>query len=250
MSILLPSRITRYRVSEVSPTEELMVLGHIYAQVGDYASSILDREHHAIAKMCSSRLNIVVQELIDRGVIVSVDDLYVMSPCEIKETDMNSMTIDELYKLYLQWPKRHNERLVDGREQLTFYYEGRIVRELNRRTTTVLAEQLKVDYCNLTYANELENMSFLFSTPLICCDYMYVYSREAEHTPAELLSLIRLYSNYRNIAERELLVEYVDDALDTIKKAKDKKAIIDLVAEVVNLGREKIIACPKWLDIV
>ena len=232
MSILLPSRITRYRVSEVSPTEELMVLGHIYAQVGDYASSILDREHHAIAKMCSSRLNIVVQELIDRGVIVSVDDLYVMSPCEIKETDMNSMTIDELYKLYLQWPKRHNERLVDGREQLTFYYEGRIVRELNRRTTTVLAEQLKVDYCNLTYANE------------------YVYSREAEHTPAELLSLIRLYSNYRNIAERELLVEYVDDALDTIKKAKDKKAIIDLVAEVVNLGREKIIACPKWLDIV
>ncbi len=50
MSILLPSRITRYRVSEVSPTEELMVLGHIYAQVGDYASSILDREHHAIAK--------------------------------------------------------------------------------------------------------------------------------------------------------------------------------------------------------
>lgn len=93
-------------------------------------------------------------------------------------------------------------------------------------------------------------MSFVFSTPLICCDYKYVYSREAEHTPAELLSLIRLYSNYRNIAERELLVEYVDDALDTIKKAKDKKAIIDLVAEVVNLGREKIIACPKWLDIV
>ena len=42
----------------------------------------------------------------------------------------------------------------------------------------------------------------------------------------------------------------MDDALDTIKKAKDKKAIIDLVAEVVNLGREKIIACPKWLDIV
>ncbi len=135
-----------------------------------------------LQKMCSSRLNIVVQELIDRGVIVSVDDLYVMSPCEIKETDMNSMTIDELYKLYLQWPKRHNERLVDGREQLTFYYEGRIVRELNRRTTTVLAEQLKVDYCNLTYANELENMSFVFSTPLICCDYKYVYSREAEHT--------------------------------------------------------------------
>ena len=46
--------------------------------------------------------------------------------------------------------------------------------------------------------------------------------------PAELLSLIRLYSNYRNIAERELLVEYVDDALDTIKRLRIKRPLSTL----------------------
>ena len=68
--------------------------------------------------------------------------------------------------LYRRWPIRRNSRGIEGREPITFYYEGRIIDELQRREVDNMGDQLKIDYCAVTYNNELDNMSFIFSCPV------------------------------------------------------------------------------------
>lgn len=247
MSITLPARVRNYRISATSPTDELVVLGQIYAEVGDYASTVLDREHLALARFCSSGLKKLVPVLIGRGTIVTEDDLYDIDEADLGHTDLSSMTVDELYRLYRQWPLRHRRRIEEGREHFTFYYEGRIVRELLTRKTANKSEQFKIDYCTLTYANECENMSHVFSKPVLAGNDKLRPDSTRIYAPAELLALIRLYSDYRDITEREMLVEYTDFALDLIQRSEDKASVLELATEIADLGRKEILNCPKWL---
>lgn len=74
MVTTLPSRIMNYMVSAASPTAVLFTLGQILSEVGDYASSVLDREHLSLASKCGSSLKKVVSELLVRQSIRSLDE--------------------------------------------------------------------------------------------------------------------------------------------------------------------------------
>ena len=166
MVVSLPSRIMNYKESAASPTDELVTLGQIPSEVGDYASSILDRDHLSLTRKCASRLKKVVDELISRQHIQSQEDLYAISEVGPEVVDLTAMPIDELYKLYRRWPIRHKERELEGREHRTFYFEHRIVEELQQRKPLNKDEQLKIDYCVATHSNALENLSFTCSLPV------------------------------------------------------------------------------------
>ncbi len=56
MVLALPSRIMNYKVSAVSPTNELIILGRILSEVGDYACTVLDKEHLSFSRKCTNRL--------------------------------------------------------------------------------------------------------------------------------------------------------------------------------------------------
>lgn len=247
MVLALPSRIMNYKVSAMSPTDELITIGQILSEVGDYACTILDKEHLSFARKCATRLKKVVGELTSRGRIQSPDDLYEIQKGKAETVDLSAMTIDELHRLYRQWPLRHRRRVEEGREHFTFYYEGHIVRELLTRKAANISEQFKIDYCALTYANECENMSHVFSKPVLADNDKPRPDSAKIYAPAELLTLIRRYSNYRDIAEREMLVEYTDFALDLIQKSGDKASVLELATEIAALGRKEIVNCPKWL---
>ena len=179
----LPSRVMNYKVSAASPTDELFTIGQILSEMGAYACTILDREHLAFSRKCATRLKKVVSELTSRGRIQSPDDLYEMPTTDIQPADLSAMTISELYDHYRQWPERHEQRLKEGREHMTYYYEGRIVRELQRRHPATTAEQLKIDYCTATYATELENLSRIFSLP-VHAEANTQHPDTAENSPA------------------------------------------------------------------
>lgn len=194
-----------------------------------------------------TRLRKVVNELVSRKCISTADNLYDMPLYSPVRPDLSSLNIDELHTLYRRRPIRHKEREAEGRESLSFFYEGRIVRELKKRKVANKAAQLKIDYCLATYRNELDNMSVVFSLPVnvvgekIYTDYRRTYS------PEELTALIALYKDYSDITERELLVEYVDYVLDLLKKEEDATSCWGLISEVAELGLRKIIRIPQWV---
>lgn len=247
MESVLPSRVMNYSVSSKSPTEELLTLGQILSEVGDYASTILDREHLSLSRKCGTRLRKVVCELVSRESIESVEELYDMPEYEIADNDLSTMTIGELHSLYRRWPIRHQRRMASGREHLTFYYENRIVRELLRRKASGKVEQLKIDYCVATYNNELENLSFILSVPVQTHDDKIFPDITKVYTPDELLALIRLYSGYKDVTEREILVEYVDFALDMQERNGNIEFGLSLLTELAEIGRRKIICVPDWV---
>ena len=61
-----------------------------------------------------------------------------------------------------------------------------------------------------------------------------------------LTLLIKRYSGYKSIEERELLVECVDLALDTMQSTEDKAMLIGIAAEIVEIGRRNIVKVPGW----
>ncbi|MDE5877720.1 MAG: hypothetical protein K2H47_09545 [Muribaculaceae bacterium] len=236
-----------YPVSASSPTEDLLTLGQIFSEVGDYASTVLDREHLSLSKKCVTRLRKVVGELISRHRIQSAENLYDMPEGELVRKDLTALTVGELHSLYRRWPLRHQARAKAGREHLTYYYEGRIVRELQQRKAANKSEQLKIDYCVMTYRNELDNLSFLLSKPLEVSRNRIWPDLTRSYTPSELVALINLYSHYRDIAERELLIEYTDIAIDLLETAGDKSQLMELASVILELGRRKIITIPTWI---
>lgn len=248
MVSVLPSRIINYKVSATSPTDELFVLGQILAEVGDYAGTILDNEHLSLARKCTSRLEKVVRELVVRKQIESQDELYAILTTTFVYEDLATMTISDLYVEYRRWPLRHQERLSMGQEYLTYYYEGRIVRELLHRKAENICDQMKIDYCIATYHNELDNMSFIFALPVkvdddkIYPDYTKKYSAE------ELVSLISRYKYYRDIEEREILIEYVDYALELLK-SRNEQQMSELVEEIANLRHGDVIRVPELANV-
>lgn len=248
MVIALPSRIMNYKVSAVSPTNELITIGQIFSEVGDYACTILDKEHLSFARKCARRLKKVVSELTSRGSIKSQDDLYEIQKGNAASADLSTMTIDELHSLYRQWSLRHQERLKEGREHMTYYYEGQIVRELQSRKPTTKDERLKIDYCNATYSNELDNMSFIFSCPVETDNDKIYPDRTKKYSPDELVELIKHYSHYQDIAEREILIEYVDIALDMLERNGCNHESLKLLTVIVDLGQNRVIRVPEWTN--
>ena len=244
----LPPRIMNYSVSSSSPTDELLTLSQIYSDVGNYASTVLDREHISLAHKCMTRLKKVVNELVSRECISSHESLYSLPKSSLVSTDLSALSITELHNIYRCWPIRKKEREAKGHEPFSFYYEGRIVRELRSRKAANKAEQLKIDYCVATYHNELNNMSFVFSRPLrvngekIFPDSRKIYNQD------ELTALIRLYKDYRDIIDREILVEYVDYALDLLQQDEDAILKLELLYEIAELGHRKIIRIPAWVN--
>ena len=197
----LPNRIKNYGISPESPSAELLTLGRIYSEIGAYVSSASDRKNLAFAGTCDHRLHNVVVELTRRGVISSIEDLNKISSEDFGNKDLEELSIGSLYNLYRQWPLRHQARLEEGREHLTYYYEGRIVRELNSRKASTKDEQLKIDYCSFAYKTELENLSSIISKPIVVNRNKLEPDCRREHSPAELTALIRLYSDYRDVTE-------------------------------------------------
>lgn len=237
-----------YRVSPSSPTDELLTVGRILSELGDYASTVLDREHLSLSRRCVTRLNKVVDELVSRRIIQSAENLHDLPEPDPSLPDLRSMTVAELHSHYRRWPARREDRQEEGRETFSFFHEGRIVRELHGRTAADRAEQLMIDYCDVMYRNELDNMSFVFSCP-VRTDEDKIYPQAGRNYRTEdLVSLIRLYAGYRDITEREILVEYVDLALDWLEKEKDAASHLGLLAEVAELGRRKTIRIPEWVN--
>lgn len=238
----LPNRIANYKVSAASPANELLTLGQIFAEIGDYNASFYDATHLSVARKCVTRLNRVVAELTARKAISSEEDLYAMPSDNLAMTDLSEMTVDELHKLYRQWPIRRKKRLEAGREPNTFFFEGRIVRELQKRKPATKEELLKIDYCTLTYQNELENLSITFNKPIDNDTEKFYPDPAKAYTPTELLTQIRRYADSRDISERELLIEYIDIALDMIESNQEKTAVNGLINELAELDRKGILA--------
>ena len=258
MLTVLPSRVMNYRVSAASPTDELVTLGQILSEVGDYMSAILDRDHLSLSRRCATRLRKVVGELVARKRIESPDDLYEMPASAVAGEDPGAMTVSELHAHYRLWPMRHQEREAMGREHLTFCHEGRIVRELLTRKPADRSERLKIDYCLATYGNELENLSFILSLPLKAdADNAYP-DPGRDYSPEELVSLIRKHSSFRDIIGREILVEYVDIALDLLERDNQQPTTenrqrktdntLALLTELSELRRRQTIRIPAWVD--
>ena len=258
MLTVLPSRVMNYRVSAASPTDELVTLGQILSEVGDYMSAILDRDHLSLSRRCATRLRKVVGELVARKRIESPDDLYEMPASAVAGEDPGAMTVSELHAHYRLWPMRHQEREAMGREHLTFCHEGRIVRELLTRKPADRSERLKIDYCLATYGNELENLSFILSLPLKAdADNAYP-DPGRDYSPEELVSLIRRHSSFRDIIGREILVEYVDIALDLLERDNQQPTTenrqrktdntLALLTELSELRRRQTIRIPAWVD--
>lgn len=199
MSIIpnaLPYSVTSYAITPSSPTGELLTLGRIYDEVGDYASTILDSAHRTLTRLCRRRSAAVTRELRRRGILTGeatspspkvaqavpaahhgteVSNLSPIDPSPLLTTpsslitdlaSLSQMSISELYTHYLAWPQRHEALIDAGHEPLDFSYEARIIRELERRTAANLDEQLKIDYCLLSYRTELRNISYIISLPV------------------------------------------------------------------------------------
>ena len=179
MAIALTPTVTAYRITPSSPTGELLTLRRIYDDVGDYASTILDSAHRALTRLCRRRSAAVTRELRRRGILTGEATLpsplaapavpaaqTAPSSLITMTSDLTQMSISELYHHYLAWPQRHEALIDAGLEPLDFGYEARIIRELERRTAANPDEQLKKDYCLLTYRNELRNLSPILSLPL------------------------------------------------------------------------------------
>lgn len=241
MIAALPSRIMDYDVSAASPSGELITIGQILSEVGDYASTVLDRVHLTFSSRCAAKLEKVVAELKARACIKTTDDLYKSSPVAAPFADLSTMTICQLHSLYRGWPQRHEQRIKEGRQHLTYYFEGKIVRELRQRKATTTDEQLKIDYCEATYANELDNLSFILSCPVDAGGEKIYPEPGKEYTCQELASLIQRYSKYRDVIERELLMEYIDKGIELLRKTTHRSDARQLRDLIRDLSRRNII---------
>lgn len=213
-------------------------------EVGDYASTILDKTHQAFSRKCLSLNKKVENELLKRKAVASSDEVY-NSPFEtIDSSDLSSLSIDQLETLYRQWKIRFNERLKDHRESLTRFFETRIIREMKRRNNLTATEQLKVDYCERTNRDELQNISAITRMPL---GNAYLDIDRCK-TPQEMLGILEKLRRYKNVSEREMLIDTTDKAIDFIESNRDNSHAVNLAAELVELNRCRIISSPEWIE--
>ena len=237
--------LPKYKISNSSPIEDLLVLENIYSELGGFTSTILSEKYFAFSQECVKQLNLIANVLERyKGGTVKIEKEKVPSN---EGLDFSSLSIAELYYLYRAWPERHKEREVDGREHMTFYFEGQIVREMKRRKNLTESDQLKVAYCEITYRCELENLSNIFSIPVSISSDSEVATVKFQYcTPSELCALITSHSEYKSIEEREFLIECIDEALDRLQSTSEKTSLLDLVSEISEVRRRKIVKVPSW----
>lgn len=213
-------------------------------EVGDYASTILDRVHQAFSRKCLSINKKVEKELIKRKAVGTPDDIYVAPTERIDSSDLSALSIAQLETLYRQSRSRFRERLHDRRETLTRFFETRIVNEMKSRQNVTAVEQLKIDYCDRTNRDELHNISAILQIPI---GKVYLDIDRCE-TPREMINIIENLRRYRTVAEREMLIETVDKAIDFIDHNRNLGIAVNLAASLVELDASKIVSCPKWID--
>lgn len=241
MELVLPS----YKVTRTTSTDDLRVLENLYSEVGGFASTILDRRYIAFSKECAKRLCKVSSILHGR---IEYRESQTTESQEISaDVNLSALTIDELYDIYRRRPERIQSRIEAERELTTFYYEGKIIRELSGRETKSDSERLKIDYCLMTYYSELENMSLIFSVPVNSTKKIILPEERGIGSAADLSSLIRQYRDYASIEEREVLIEYVDMALDRMLKAGDKAEMLRPATEIAEIGRRGKMSVPDWV---
>lgn len=244
MTLSIPDKIRRYRVTPVTPSEWIVTLALIYAETADAAAAVSDR---ALARICQNRYDKTVAELIRRNYISDPDSIFDTPAVDFSGENPREMTVDALFHLFRQSPLRTGQRRDSGREHLTCLEDLPLISELRRRTPADFGQWLKIHYCRLAYSNRLENLSRTFSLPVSLGNDKIYPAPCADYTPEELLALIRLYTDYRDIAEREILIQYVDIALDLMERAVDRIPLMELAAEIMELGRRHIINVPSWI---
>lgn len=248
MSASSLNRIADYPITAVTPTDDLLTLGRYYSEIGGYASTVASCETLAFAKQCASRLRLVTDELVKRRIIKSADDLYGAPIDSAILKPLNSLSVDELEQLFRQSGLRQDIRRTQGREPLTLYVESKIVRELERRNPANSSERLKIDYCSAVYRNELDNLSFLLSKPLLADPDKIYPDSSRNYTFDDLAALIALYRGCRDVTEREILIEYIDIALDLLESYADDRTSLGLIAEIAGVGAAKIIKIPGRIN--
>lgn len=261
----LPTTVTDYRVTTKSPADELFTLGRIFSEVGGYASTIWGKDSLSLAKYCDRRLSKIVKELQSRN--LSIPPFSLITHNSALTNSPSSLSIDELHALYCNRQERQKKRVDQGREPLTYWYERHIVEELSRRTPSTTGEQLKIDYCRLTYRNDIENLASIYGLPVHSHKTGAVKSdgsnpvgswpaTPTEHrpleTPSELLIEIDRLKHYADITTRERLVEYVDRALDLILSTGSRSSaglqpLLGLIAELMEIGRKGLLTVPDNL---
>lgn len=157
------------------------------------------------------------------------------------------MTVYELAKLYHNHNLPTDARIVEGREPITRYHEGRIISEMDKLVGLSPEERTLVERCRKDYELEMRNLSLVFRLPL--GDIVEDLQLDPNHnyTPNELSALIDLFNNPRTFLEREFLVGTVDRAIDIIAVANNKQSVSGLAAQLVELDRTKIVKCPGWV---
>ncbi len=254
---MLPQRLLDYRIKTSSKTEDLFTLGRLFSEVGEYASTIQQRAYALTARMCRSRLRKIECELLHRSAIRTPEDILTppslsftsSAPLSSLISNLSSLTVSELEILYRQRPLRTEVRIAAGREHLTLFFETRIVNELSHRTPTDLTEQFKIDYCLLTHRAEYANLSTILNLPLGNPKDTLPFDLSHTYTPSELIAMLTLYEAPRTLAEREILIETVDYALNLLSAASPSalQPLANLTAHLVELHRRKIVRCPAWL---
>ena len=72
--------------------------------------------------------------------------------------------------------------------------------------------------------------------------------RTKVYSSDELAELINRYSRYADIAEREILIEYVDYALDMLERNGSNQESLRMLTELADLRQRKIIKVPDWIN--
>lgn len=251
----LPQHLLDYRIASSSKTEDLFTLGRLFSEVGDYASTIQQRDYTLMARMCRTRLRKIERELLRRSAIHTTDDILIIPPVTTSSTvsslvrNLSTLSVSELETLYRQRPHRIEARIAEGREHLTLFFESRIIAELSRRTTIDLTEQLKIDYCLFIHRIETANLSAILNLPLGDPKDSLPFDPYHTYTPSELIALLTLYQSPRTLIEREILIETVDYSLDLLAATSpsELQPLANLTANLAELQRRKMAYCPAWL---
>ena len=251
----LPQHLLDYRITSSSKTEDLFILGRLFSEVGDYASTIQQRDYTLMGRMCRTRLRKIERELLRRSAIPTPDDILIIPPVTTSSTvsslvrNLSTLSVSELETLYRQRPHRIEARIAAGREHLTLFFESRIIAELSRRTPIDLTEQLKIDYCLIIHRIETANLSAILNLPLGDPKDSLPFDPYHTYTHSELIAFLTLYQSPRTLIEREILIETVDYSLDLLAATSpsDLQSLANLTANLAELQRRKMAHCPAWL---
>ena len=239
---MLAHPIENYTFKSSTPTEELEVMCRMLTEVGGYASTFADRAHATLARKCGTAQRKVEKELVRREGKAAVEGLFEAPQSLIDASDLTTLSIDELEKLFRQRPKRIGQRLAEGRDISGHFFETRIVRELERRRPATPIEQLKKDYCLRINRQELDNLAHLTQMPL---GNPCTAPGDCKN-PKELEQAIRHLQMPKTVMEREILQQHIDQALDLLKALTPKQKGASLAATLTTISW-KGTKVPTWI---